>query len=252
MKMSLEPALTSAAPPRFTVPKKLPVTTTLPLPSTATTGAWSQLVPPNRFDHTCAPVAAYFAMKMSVAVVLALVSGPPPKSTVPVKVPATTMSPVPSTATVSADSSIVPPIRVAHTGAPVAEYFTMKMSLAPALVSDSFPKSTVPLKDPTTTRFPFPAGERSTATAWTVLVFVPLKARTHTNSPVPMGGLGSGVALAVAPVEMFPTASVAHTRYPYVVPFVSPVWVKLVPLPVSSTVPLAQLAGTLPTLDTSV
>jgi hypothetical protein len=55
-------------------------------------------LPPNRFDHTGAPAALYFARKTSLCEPLA-VSGPLPKLAVPVKLPVMTMLPPPSTAT---------------------------------------------------------------------------------------------------------------------------------------------------------
>src|SRR5207249_1292642 len=93
--------LVKVAPPKLTVPLKYPVMKTLPLPSTATPyAAFAAPAPPHRLDQRRAPVGVYFATKISAE--LTLVSGPPPKSTVFEKVPATTILPPASTATASA------------------------------------------------------------------------------------------------------------------------------------------------------
>ncbi len=49
----------------------------------------------------------------------------------------------------------------------------------------------------------------------------------------PVGGLlsGLGFVLAVAPVETLPALSMAHTRYPYFFPLVSPSWMREVSAP---------------------
>src|SRR5437016_517030 len=97
-KTSRSPALTTGPPPKSAVLSKYPVTTTFPLPSTATPMAISLDPPPRRLDHRCAPLGEYFATKTSAPPPLAD-NGPPPKSTVPTKYPVTSTLPPPSTAT---------------------------------------------------------------------------------------------------------------------------------------------------------
>src|SRR5437667_12668525 len=87
--------------------------------------------------------------------------GPPPKSAPPPAVPISTTLRPPSPATPFPTPFIPPPNALDQTGAPSAEYFARKMSLAPALVIGPVPKSTVPLNFPVTSTLPLP----STATA---------------------------------------------------------------------------------------
>src|SRR5688572_3735641 len=72
----------SVVPPMLIEPMKYPVTKTLPSASTATALALSFAVPPNRFDHWCAPVAAS-SLATTKSTPPAEVSEPPPKFTVP-------------------------------------------------------------------------------------------------------------------------------------------------------------------------
>src|SRR2546422_318306 len=72
----------------------------------------SSPAPPKRFDHRCAPLGEYLARNKSAPP--ALVNAPPPKSTDPWKYPATTMLPLPSTATTLPESYPVPPRALAQ------------------------------------------------------------------------------------------------------------------------------------------
>src|SRR4026208_2555157 len=120
-KMSFNPALVSAPPPKSTAFRKYPVTTTLPLLSTATPLPRSSPVLPKLFDQTCAPADVYFATKMSL-VPDTLVNAPPPKSTVPTNAPVTTMLPLLSTVISPLRSFPVSPNLFDHRCEPVAEY----------------------------------------------------------------------------------------------------------------------------------
>jgi hypothetical protein len=63
---------------------------------------------------------------------------------------------------------------------------------------------------------------------------------------------GFGIATVVTPAATFPAASMAHSRYAYVVPLVRPVCVYVSALPSYATVPVAQLAGaTVPVANTT-
>src|SRR5438034_1374911 len=70
----------------------------LRLVSTATAKATSFPWLPKRLDQRCLPEEEYFATKISEVALPALVSEPPPKSTVPRNCPATMMSPLESAA----------------------------------------------------------------------------------------------------------------------------------------------------------
>jgi hypothetical protein len=86
----------------------------------------------------------------------ALVSGPPPKSTVPVKYPVTTKFPLPSTATAVATSLPVDPNPRAHWAMPPEEYLAMKTSSVELeLLSVVPPKFTIPRYRPAKRTFPF-------------------------------------------------------------------------------------------------
>src|SRR5437764_1437034 len=95
---------------------------------------------------------AYFTTKPSVPP--GLVSRPPPRSTAPVKLPVTITLPLPSSATLLAPSSAVPPNLLDHRGTPPDEYFARKTSVPPALVSGPVPKSAVFWNAPVTATFP--------------------------------------------------------------------------------------------------
>src|SRR5256886_16379441 len=87
--------------------------------------------------------------------------GPPPKSVPPPAVPISTTLPPLSAATPLPTSFKPAPNPFAHTGAPAAENFARKISVAPALLTGPVPKSIVPLNCPVTSTLPLP----STATA---------------------------------------------------------------------------------------
>src|SRR5881296_752915 len=109
-------------PPKFDPPPAVPISTTSPPLSTATPLPTSLIAPPNAFDQTGSPAAVYFARKTSSAP--ALVSGPVPKSTVPLNFPVTSTLPLPSMATprpVPPPRS--PPRHFAHIAAPDCEVF---------------------------------------------------------------------------------------------------------------------------------
>src|SRR2546430_9586176 len=77
-KMLLGPALVSAPVPKSIVPLNLPVTSTLPLPSTATARPVPPpSTPPRHFDHSVAPVGEYFDTNTAAG----RHTTPPPKST---------------------------------------------------------------------------------------------------------------------------------------------------------------------------
>src|SRR5437667_3012024 len=112
-------------PPKFDPPPAVPISTTSPPLSTATPLPTSLIAPPNAFDQTGSPAAVYFARKTSSAP--ALVSGPVPKSTVPLNFPVTSTLPVPSTASGRA----VPPATTAprhfdHSAGPVGSSVSTK------------------------------------------------------------------------------------------------------------------------------
>src|SRR5207249_3056779 len=81
--------------------------------------------PPKRFDPRYAPLGEYLARNMSPPPRSG--SRPPPKSTAPVKLPVTITLPLPSSATLVAPSSLVPPKLLDHRGAPSGEYSARKM-----------------------------------------------------------------------------------------------------------------------------
>ena len=64
-------------------------------------------------------------------------------------------------------------------------------------------------------------------------------------------GYGVGVARTVTPPDTLPGPSTAQTRWPTRTEAVRPVGLKLVALPVDSTVPVVQLGGAV-VPDTSV
>src|SRR5438128_3477996 len=143
----------SGPPPKSAVPKNIPVTATLPLVSTATLVPvsrkfWIEL--PNRRDQRCVPAAEYFARKASEYP--ALVSAPPPKSTVPENFPVTITLPLPSTATPwpSPQPTTLPKHRHQASGPPL-EYLATKM-LPPGHTTP--PKSVGPSTLPVTTTLP--------------------------------------------------------------------------------------------------
>src|SRR5881398_412412 len=108
-------------PPKSDPPPAVPISTTLPPRSTATPFPTSFIPPPNALDQTGAPAAEYLATKMPLAP--ALVSGPVPKSTVPLNFPVTSTLPLPSTATARpVPPPRTPPRHFDHSVAPVGEY----------------------------------------------------------------------------------------------------------------------------------
>src|SRR5439155_792229 len=135
--------------------ENIPVTSTSPLPSTATPKPWSSHVEPNRFAHRKPPVAEYLATNMSFSP--ALLSAPPPKSTAFWKYPVTNALPLRSRAIPVTPSFPVPPIRRDHTGVPSGKYFARNASTIPPLLSAPPPKSTVPVNDPPTSTLPPPS-----------------------------------------------------------------------------------------------
>src|SRR2546428_8157476 len=107
--------------------------------------------------------------------------GPPPKLVPPPAVPISTTLPPLSTAMPLPTSFKPAPNPFAHTGAPAAEYFARKISVAPALRTAPVPKSIVPLNCPVTSTLPLP----STATARPVPPpRSPPRHFTHTLAPV--------------------------------------------------------------------
>src|SRR5437762_11868827 len=94
-KMLLGPALVSAPVPKSIVPLNFPVTSTLPLPSTATARPVPPpSTPPRHFDHIVAPVGEYFDTNTAAGG-----HTPPPKFTVLSTRPVITALPLASTAT---------------------------------------------------------------------------------------------------------------------------------------------------------
>src|SRR5690349_5522081 len=161
-------------PPKSIVPRKYPVTTTAPVPSTATAEPTSSIVPPKRFDQTCAPsAAAYFAITMSC--VPDAWSAAPPNAAVPENRPVATTSPLGATATLIGASSSVPPQLRAQTRPPVGEYFARNQSVPPALTSVLPPTSTLPRNMPATTTLPF----ASTATSFVASAVATPMRRAH-------------------------------------------------------------------------
>src|SRR5438128_6292342 len=138
-------------PPKFDPPPAVPISRTSPPRSTATPFPTSLTAPPNAFDQTGSPAAVYFARKTSSAP--ALVSGPVPKSTVPLNLPVTSTLPLPSTATARpVPPPRSPPRHFDHSVAPVAEYFDTKT--APGGHTTPPPKSTLLSTRPVITVLP--------------------------------------------------------------------------------------------------
>src|SRR5438445_7719602 len=108
-------------PPKSDPPLAVPISTMLPPLSTATPFPESFSAPPNAFDQIGSPATEYFARKMSVAPTL--VSGPVPKSIVPLNFPVTSTLPLASTATARpVPPPRSPPRHFDHSVAPVGEY----------------------------------------------------------------------------------------------------------------------------------
>src|SRR5207253_1294599 len=138
-------------PPKSTPPPDVPMSTTLPLPSTATPLPMSAAPPPNDCDHSGAPAAEYFARKMSEEP--ALVSGPVPKSIVPLNLPVTSTLPSWSTATARpVPPPSAPPRHFDHIVAPVGEYFDTNTAAGGHTTPP--PKSTVLSTRPVITALP--------------------------------------------------------------------------------------------------
>src|SRR5688572_4270095 len=141
-KESSPPALVRLAPPKPIDPWNLPARATSPAESTASPWRTSSPDPPNlRVQLTC-PAEVYFTTKTSRRPELE--SGPPPKSTVPSKVPPTYTLPEASAPIAMPASLPVEPIRFDQAWAPVGEYFTTKTSFPPALRRAPPPKSAPP------------------------------------------------------------------------------------------------------------
>jgi hypothetical protein len=74
-----------------------------------------------------------------------------------------------------------------------------------------------------------------------------------TLPPVGPANSGAGTDFTIAPVDMFPATSFAHTRKPYVAPLVRPVATYVVPATSDvNTVPLLQLLGAVVGATTTV
>src|SRR5256884_3661951 len=138
-------------PPKSDPPPAVPISTTLPLLSTATPFPASFMPPPNALDHRGSPAAEYFARKISVAP--ALVMGPVPKSTVPLNFPVTSTLPLPSTATARpVPPPRSPPRHFDHIAAPDCEYFDTNTAAGGHTTPP--PKSTVLSTRPVITALP--------------------------------------------------------------------------------------------------
>src|SRR5438128_2214580 len=158
--MSLSAKLLAHPPPRLIEFWNDPVTSTFPLPShatplpAATPFPTSLTAPPNAFDQTGSPAAVYFARKTSSAP--ALVSGPVPKSTVPLNFPVTSTLPSPSTATARpAPPPSAPPRHFDHSAAPLGAYFDTKIAVGEHTTPP--PKSTLLSTRPVITALPLPS-----------------------------------------------------------------------------------------------
>src|SRR5438046_1615026 len=205
--MSPPPRSASRPPPKPTAPVKLPVTITLPLPSSATLVAPSSLVPPKLLDHRGAPSGEYSARKMSRPP--ALVSNPVPKSAVFWNSPVTATFPPPSTPMPCATSKPLPPNRLAHNGAPSAEYFATNTSLKPELVIGPVPKLTVPSNEPATTTLPLGSVATAIACAASNTPEPPI-CRFQMNWP-PATHAGVLVLAATLMPDVLPALSIAAT-----------------------------------------
>src|SRR6058998_3139084 len=128
--------------------------TTLPPASTATPLPTSLNPPPNALDQTGTPAAEYLATKMLLAP--ALVSGPVPKSTVPLNFPVTSTLPFPSTATARpVPPPSTPPRHFDHSAAPVGAYVDTKTAVGGHTTPP--PKSTLLSIRPVITALPLPS-----------------------------------------------------------------------------------------------
>ena len=200
------PIVLSVGPPKLMLAVNAPVTSTSPLPSTATPKPSSSPDEPNRFAHRKPPVAEYLATKMSFSP--ALLSAPPPKSTAFWKYPVTNALPLRSRAIPVTPSFPVPPIRRDHTGVPSAKYFARNASSIPPLLSAPPPKSTVPVNDPPTSTLPLP----SVVMALPLSALVPPHRFAQRSCPVPTTGhVGVFVLTVVLIPEAFPALSTALT-----------------------------------------
>src|SRR5437899_2582234 len=178
--MSVWPAVVKAPVPKLALDWKVPVTTTLPLASTAMPRPTSSRSPPPSFDHRWAPVGEYFATNTSLPA--KPVTQPAPRSIEFWKEPVTSTFPLASHATpLPACVASALPKAFDQIGSPAAEYFARKMSVAPTLVSGPVPKSMVPLNFPVTSTLPL----ASTATARPAPPpRSPPKHFVHTEAPV--------------------------------------------------------------------
>src|SRR5947209_18758559 len=114
-------------PPKFDPPPAVPISTTSPPLSTATPLPTSLIAPPNAFDQTGSPAAVYFARKTSSAP--ALVSGPVPKSTVPLNFPVTSTLRSSTATARPAPPPSTPPRHFDHSAAPVGAYVDTKTAV---------------------------------------------------------------------------------------------------------------------------
>src|SRR5204863_4168416 len=148
--------------PKFDPPPAVPISTTSPPRSTATPLPTSLIAPPNAFDQMGSPAAVYFARKTSSAP--ALVSGPVPKSTVPLNFPVTSTLPFPSTATARpVPPPSTPPRHFDHSAAPVGAYVDTKTAVGGHTTPP--PKSTLLSIRPVITALPLPSNATPQATS---------------------------------------------------------------------------------------
>ena len=144
--------LVRGPPPKSTEPRKYPVTTTLPAPSTATAVDTSWLVLPNRSTRRVHPKPPSASPRMRRLPrrwsASCLRSSPNPGTS------RTTPRPRPSSPPGIAHFIARPAEPLRPRWAPVGEYFATKMSRIPALVKPPPPKSTVPSNAPATITLP--------------------------------------------------------------------------------------------------
>src|SRR6059058_5353023 len=157
-KISSMPAPPSTVPPKSSPSRYEPVTTGLPLRSTATPLPASESAPPKRCVASGTPSAEYRATKMSLRP--ALMRDPVPKLTAAWNVPVTTTLPIGSTATA------LPPASFDQRYAPAGEYFATNISLCAKLLVQPPPRSIEFSNDPVTSTLPLPS-HATPLPAWT-------------------------------------------------------------------------------------
>src|SRR5439155_5798260 len=170
-------ALVSGPLPKSTVPMNEPVTTTLPLVSTATAFPVSMEESPKVCDQRCAPADENFATKMSQPWVSSI---PPPKSADAPTAPVITTLPLRSTATPAPQSSPASPNVFTHTGVPADVNFARKISLPLVWGIHPVPKLSQLPNRPVTTTLP----AVSMATALPESVSHPPALLDHSAAPV--------------------------------------------------------------------